>query len=171
MSGACVVAAPFLCEGGAVAVTAFAVFEIGVAAAYTGKSLYDCVGGDRFSKGGAGTAGADVKVPEASVDGNVEDVKDFSKPKKGKRQKNWMSDIAEPGSVEWNKPKTGARKFGKDGWVELEYNEGHQGEKTPEVEKEDHVHDWTPNPYHPQGRPTRQDGRKPTTADLEFFGI
>ncbi|MFT4552817.1 MAG: RHS repeat-associated protein, partial [Chlamydiales bacterium] len=78
MSGACVVAAPFLFEGGAVAATAFAVFEIGVAAAYTGKALYDCVSGDRFSKGGAGTSGSNIKVSESNIDVSEPSVDRFS---------------------------------------------------------------------------------------------
>jgi uncharacterized protein RhaS with RHS repeats len=129
MSGACVVAAPFLFEGGAVAATAFAVFEVGVAAVYTGNSLYDCVGGDRFSKGRADTAGADVKVPEASADGVEKDSVEPSK-ERGKRRKNWLlEETGNPGEVEWNKPGTAGRKNGDDGWPEIEFNEGHQGKK------------------------------------------
>ena len=77
----------------------------------------------------------------------------------GKRTQNQLPDKGEPGTVKWNKPGTSAKKYGDKGWVEKEYNKGHEGGKTPDEEKVDHVHDHEPNPYHPEGRPKRQKGR------------
>lgn len=77
------------------------------------------------------------------------------------RTKNRLPDKGEPGTMKTNEPGTTTKKYGKDGWVQKEYNKGHQGNKTPEVEQGDHVHDYKPNTYHPEGKPTRQPGRAP----------
>lgn len=78
------------------------------------------------------------------------------KGKKGKRRKNRLPDKGEPNTVKWNQSGTTAKKYGKDAWVEKEFNKGHKGDKVPDVEKNDHIHDWKPNPHHPEGRSTRQ---------------
>lgn len=79
----------------------------------------------------------------------------------GSRRKNRLPDRGDPNTIVTNEPETTTKKYGKDGWVQKEYNSGHDGENTPEVEKSDHVHDYKPNPYHPEGRPTRQPARPP----------
>ncbi len=89
---------------------------------------------------------------------------------KGKRVKNRLEDKGEPNTTEWNKPKTTAKKYGPDGWVEKEFNKGHAGNNTPKIERGDHVHDWKPNPNNPSGRPTRQEGRNLNESDLKDFG-
>jgi RHS repeat-associated protein len=87
----------------------------------------------------------------------------------GKRRKNRIPDIGEPGTIQSNKPGTTKKKYGEDGWVEKEFNKGH-GPKAPETEQNDHIHDHEPNPHNPTGRPTRKEGRKPTPEELEEFG-
>ncbi len=91
-------------------------------------------------------------------------------PRTGKRRKNRISDQGQPETIQRNRPGTTVKKFGKDGWVEKEFNKGH-GKDAPEVEQGDHIHDHTPNPHNPQGRPIRQKARPPTPQDYEDFGI
>jgi len=90
---------------------------------------------------------------------------------KGNRRKNWIPEKGEAGTVKWNEPETTGNKYGEDGWVEKEYNKGHspRGGEMPEVDKDDHVHEWKPNPNHPEGRPTRQPGRPPSAEDKVDF--
>ncbi len=95
----------------------------------------------------------------------------MSHSKKGKRRKNRISDKGEPNTTKWNDSGTTAKKYGKDGWVEKEFNKGHQGDKVPDVEKNDHIHDWKHNPHHPEGKPTRQEGRIPTKLDHDDFNL
>jgi hypothetical protein len=52
--------------------------------------------------------------------------------------------------------------------VQKEFNKGHDNGfgKTPMVEQADHIHDYKPNSYHPEGRPDRMPGREPRPIDL-----
>ena len=86
----------------------------------------------------------------------------------GGRRKNRLPDKGEPGTVAENEPGTTKKKYGEDGWVEKEWNKGH-GPNAPQNEQDDHVHDHDPNPYHPDGKPTRQPGRAPTPKDEKDF--
>ncbi len=79
----------------------------------------------------------------------------------GSRRKNRLPDKGNPNTMETNSSGTTTKKYGPDGNVQKEYNKGHQGTNTPDVEKGDHVHDYKPNPYHPEGKGTRQPGRPP----------
>ena len=91
---------------------------------------------------------------------------------KGTRQQNRIPDRGEPGTVATNPSGTTAKQYGPDGWVQKEFNKGHTGnlQKTPRVEQSDHMHDYKPNPFHPEGRPTRMSGREPRMQDLAEFG-
>jgi hypothetical protein len=87
----------------------------------------------------------------------------------GGRGKNRLPDRGAPNSVANNSAGTSAKKYGPDGWVQKEFNKGHTGDpaKTPKVEQADHVHDWKPNPHHPDGKPERMEpGRPPRPRDL-----
>ncbi len=86
----------------------------------------------------------------------------------GKRRKNRIPDKGEPGTVCTNPPGTTKKKYGEDGWVEKEWNAGH-GPDAPPEEQDDHIHDYLPNPYHPEGRPTRQPGRPPEPGEMDDF--
>lgn len=94
-------------------------------------------------------------------------------PGKGKRHKNRTLPLqGKPNSVEFNKPGTSGRKFGPDGWVQKEINQGHAANKAPnELEKGLHIHDWIPNPKGPQYPPTRGKARPLTEQDLKDFGL
>jgi len=89
--------------------------------------------------------------------------------KRGKRRKNRLPDEGEPNTTEWNEPGTTGKKYGPDGKPQKEFNRGHQGEKTPDVEKSDHIHDYKPNPHHPDNKPDRQPGRSPRNKDYYEF--
>ena len=89
----------------------------------------------------------------------------------GDRRKNRLPDKGEPNSVSVNKPGTTAKKYGKDGNVQKEFNKGH-GKKAPKKEQKDHVHDYKPNPKNPSGRGDRQPGRTPKKNELKKdFGL
>ncbi|WP_343691972.1 hypothetical protein [Chitinophaga sp.] len=79
----------------------------------------------------------------------------------GKRQRNWLPDKGEPNSTQTNNSGNTTKKYGPDGNVQKEYNEGHTHPNTPPHERVPHVHDYKPNPRNPPGRGTRQDGRAP----------
>ncbi|NVJ09087.1 hypothetical protein HUW63_28110 [Myxococcus sp. AM001] len=91
---------------------------------------------------------------------------------KGARQQNRIPDRGEPGTVATNPVGTTSKQYGPDGWVQKEFNKGHTGnlEKTSRVEQKDHMHDYKPNPFHPEGRPTRMPGRVPRMQDLAEMG-
>ncbi|WP_208022616.1 RHS repeat-associated core domain-containing protein [Desulfonema ishimotonii] len=89
---------------------------------------------------------------------------------KSKRRKNRIPDRGTPGTVKKNGPDTTRKKYGDDGWVEKEWNEGH-GPDAPAGEQNDHIHDHIPNPFHPEGRPNRQPGREPRPGELTDFGF
>ena len=59
------------------------------------------------------------------------------------------------------------KKYAPDGNVQKEFNKGHQGKKTLKNEKNDHVHDYKPNPNNPSGRGERQPGRPLKKYELE----
>ncbi len=89
----------------------------------------------------------------------------------GKRRKNRIPDKGEPNSVSKNEPETTAKKYGKDGNVQKEYNKGH-GSHYPKNEQNDHIHDYKPNPHNPTGKGIRQPGRLPKKGELlRDFGI
>ena len=64
-----------------------------------------------------------------------------------------------------NKPGTTIKKYGPDGNVQKEYNQGH-GPNALANEQNDHVHDYIPNPNNPTGLGNRQDGREPKKGEL-----
>lgn len=132
-----------------------------------------CDDGDETTKNGED--GTDIesttKKETKTTTQNNNKTTDQTNQSKGKRHKNRIPDKGEPNTTEWNSSGTTAKKYGKDGWVEKEFNKGQSGDKVPEVEKSDHIHDWEPNPYHPEGRPTRQKGRSPTKQDYDDFNI
>lgn len=78
---------------------------------------------------------------------------------RGTRTKNHLPDTGEPNSVQSNTPGTTKKKYGSDGNVQKEYNQGHIGQKVPKNEKKDHIHDYKPNPNNPTGKGDRQPGR------------
>src|SRR5206468_7626035 len=98
--------------------------------------------------------------PEYHSEGNGGDPKG-----PGKRRKNRIPDRGEPNTVCPNPPGTTKKKYGPDGWVQKEWNKGH-GPDAPREEQDDHIHDYTPNPYYPEGRPTRGEGRPPRPGEL-----
>jgi len=85
----------------------------------------------------------------------------------GTRSKNRLPDKAEPNTVEKNKPGTSMKKYGPDGNVQKEFNKGHTGEKVPKNEKNNHIHDYKPNPNNPSGRGDRQPGRPVKKHELK----
>ncbi len=85
-----------------------------------------------------------------------------------RRRKNRPPDKGEPGTVGVNAPGTTKKKYGPDGWVEKEWNEGH-GPDAPPEEQGPHVHEHKPNPHHPKGKPTRQKGRTPKAGEEKDF--
>ncbi|MCY1372083.1 hypothetical protein D9M69_592640 [compost metagenome] len=62
--------------------------------------------------------------------------------------------------MQTNKSGTTTKKYGPDGNVQKEYNEGH-GQNAPKNERGDHVHDYKPDPNNPSGRGDRTPGRAP----------
>ena len=74
---------------------------------------------------------------------------------------NRLPPTATPGSTATNGPGTKQRTYGPDGHPVQDWDKGHQGPKVPEIERGPHVHDHTPNPRAPGGKPTRQPGRAP----------
>lgn len=84
------------------------------------------------------------------------------------REKNRIPDKGELGTIGVNGTGTTKKSYGQEGWVEIEWNDGH-GSNAPKEEQEPHVHDHVPNPYHPKGKPTRQPGRPPTPEEAERF--
>lgn len=88
---------------------------------------------------------------------------------RGRRRRNRIEDRGTPGTIAWNGAGTTAKKYGADGWVEKEFNKGHSG--GPPVELDDHIHDYVPNPHHPEGRPTRQPARRPRPGERGEFGL
>lgn len=127
-----------------------------------GDAIGGAIGGiKRIIKGGgkkAGKRGAREGEKRAGKEAPV-----------GRRRRNRIPDRGQPGTIEWNGPRTTAKKYGKDGWPEKEFNKGHS--QGPEAERGDHIHDYTSNPHHPKGAPTRQPGRQPTPQDYKDFGI
>ena len=93
------------------------------------------------------------------------------KPAPGRRRQNRLPPEGEPGTVSSNKPGTTVRKYGPDGRAQKEFNKGHQGNKTPAVERSDHIHDYEPNPYNPKGTPIRKPGRAPRPEDFRDLGL
>jgi RHS repeat-associated protein len=84
----------------------------------------------------------------------------------GKRRRNRVPDTGEPGTVGKNAPGTTMKKYDPDGNVQKEFNKGH-GKKYPKNEQEDHIHDYIPNPYKPNGQGDRQHGRKPKKNEVK----
>ncbi|MCE3297029.1 MAG: hypothetical protein K0R65_2743 [Crocinitomicaceae bacterium] len=107
----------------------------------------------------------DLNAPDNSITTqDVEVLEATSLPivgRAGTRRQNRLPDKGEPNSMKTNDAGTTTKKYGPDGNVQKEYNKGHQGDKTPKVEKKDHVHDYKPNPHHPDGKPNRMPGRSP----------
>ncbi|PLK44197.1 RHS repeat-associated core domain-containing protein [Emticicia sp. TH156] len=93
----------------------------------------------------------------------------------GKRRENRIPDTGKPNSTATNPSGTTTKKYGPDGNVQKEFNKGHQGNKTPKNERNDHVHDHKPKPNrHPNDpQPTdRQPGRPPKKGELKRdFGL
>jgi RHS repeat-associated protein len=83
--------------------------------------------------------------------------------------RNRIPDQGEPGTVGVNSPGTTKKKYGPDGWVEKEWNKGHGSNWKNPDERDDHIHDHLPNPFHPKGRPIRQDGRRPKPGEEDEF--
>lgn len=96
-----------------------------------------------------------------------------TKPKEeseaGKRRKNRIPDKGEPNSTKSNESGTTVKKYGEDGNVQKEFNKGHKGPKTPKKETADHVHDYKPNPNHPEGKGTRMPGRPLKKNEMTQF--
>lgn len=88
-------------------------------------------------------------------------------PNVGVRRMNRLPDKGEPNSVQTNKPGTTMKKYGPDGNVQKEWNQGHPGEGVPENEQTDHIHDYKPNPKNPSGRGTRMPGRAPKQGEVQ----
>ncbi|RYD75797.1 MAG: RHS repeat-associated core domain-containing protein, partial [Verrucomicrobiaceae bacterium] len=88
------------------------------------------------------------------------------------RQKNRIPDVGPPNTVATNAPGTTTKAYGPDGHVQKEFNVGHTGDpaKTPLIEQGDHIHDYKPNPYHPNKTPVRMGGRLPRLIDLFKLG-
>ncbi|RKG81648.1 RHS repeat-associated core domain-containing protein [Corallococcus terminator] len=88
------------------------------------------------------------------------------------RQKNRIPDVGTPNTVATNEPGTTTKAYGPDGQVQKEFNAGHTGNpaKTPLIEQGDHIHDYKPNPYHPNKTPIRMKGRLPRMIDLFKLG-
>ena len=55
--------------------------------------------------------------PCAKESCNTERNQNMSHSKKGKRQKNRISDEGEPNTTKWNNSGTSAKRYGEDGWV------------------------------------------------------
>lgn len=91
----------------------------------------------------------------------------------GKRRENRLLDKGEPNSTLSNKQGTTIKKYGPDGNVQKEFNKGHTGKGTPKNEKNDHIHDYKPNPKNPSGRgEKRYPGREPKKGELKKdFGL
>jgi len=84
----------------------------------------------------------------------------------GTRRKNRIGDKGQPNSTETNNSGTTTKKYGPDGNVQKEYNDGH-GSNAPKNEQGPHVHDYKPNPHNPTGRGERQPGRVPKRNELK----
>ncbi|WP_224994955.1 RHS repeat-associated core domain-containing protein [Cesiribacter sp. SM1] len=84
-----------------------------------------------------------------------------------KRSKNRLPDKGEPNTTATNAPGTTTKKYGPDGNVQKEFNQGHQGNNVPKQERSPHVHDYKPNPNNPSGRGERQPGRPPKRNELK----
>ncbi len=84
---------------------------------------------------------------------------------KGKRRKNRLPDKGEANTVVENPAGTTRKKYGPDGNVQKEWNQGH-GQNAPADEQKDHMHDYKPNPNNPTGRGERMPARKPRPRDL-----
>ena len=57
-------------------------------------------------------------------------------PKKpGVRRQNRLPDKGSPNTTEFSQPGTSGKRYGPDGHVQKEFNRGHQGSKTPKVER------------------------------------
>jgi RHS repeat-associated protein len=90
----------------------------------------------------------------------------------GARTKNRIPDIGEPNSTQTNNSGKTVKKYGPDGNVQKEFNKGHTHPNTPKNEKQDHVHDYKPNPNNPSGRGERMHGRPPKKNEaIKDFGI
>jgi hypothetical protein len=92
----------------------------------------------------------------------------------GARRENRIPDTGVPNSTATNPSGTTVKKYGPDGVVQKEYNQGHQQTKS-EAEKTDYVHDHIPKPNsHPKEpqKTDRQPGRAPKKNELlKDFGI
>jgi hypothetical protein len=91
-------------------------------------------------------------------------------PNSGKRRKNRIPDKGVPNTVAENPAGTTKKKYGPDGNVQKEWNKGH-GPNAPKNERNDHIHDYQPNPHNPSGRGERMPGRKPRPRDLDDMGF
>lgn len=126
------------------------------------NSLFTC--GADYLTYGLLVAQRHVQNAVADAQNNESAEQDDTGEDRGRRRKNRLPDRGEPNTEQENEPGTTKKRYGSDGWVEKEWNRGH-GESAPEEERDDHVHDHVPNPYHPDGKPTRQPGRKPTPEE------
>ena len=85
----------------------------------------------------------------------------------GKRRKNRIPDTGEPNTVQWNNSKTTAKKYGPDVKVQKEFNKGHTQHQEPNPKGwNDHIHDYKPNPYHPNGKGDRMPPRIPKKGEV-----
>lgn len=114
--------------------------------------------------------GSKKLVKEGGEKAVKESLEKATKETTGTRRKNRLPDQGEPNTTAWNEPGTTAKKYGPDGKTQKEFNRGHQGDNTPEVEKSDHIHDYKQNPNHPNKIPTRQPGRNVRNKDYREFG-
>jgi len=70
-----------------------------------------------------------------------------------------------PGTTAANRPGTKQVRYGPDGRIEQEYNDGHSGHPPPGDKP--HIHDHTPRPGAPKGTPPkRQPPRPPKPGDV-----
>ena len=83
----------------------------------------------------------------------------------GKRRKNWLPEKGAPDSIKKNFSENTIRKYGPDGYPQKDFNKGHSGKKVPKNERKDHIHDYKPNPFHPNQEPIRQPGRPVRNKD------
>lgn len=160
IGGLGIVAAPFSSGASLIAVPAGAAVAVVGAATATAGAVNVGVG--------LHTVHMAMQNGGASASDDPRSASDTGGAVKGTRQQNRIPDRGEPGTVRTNPSGTTSKKYGPDGWVQKEFNKGHTGNpsKTPKVEQKDHIHDYKPNPHHPDGRPTRMPGREPRNQDL-----
>jgi hypothetical protein len=88
------------------------------------------------------------------------------------RRRNWLPEKGVPGSVVWNPPRTQGRKYGADGYPELDWNEPNPDASSGSLEAGQHVHRWkqrSPNSPVP-GKGDRGKPEIPTEGDRKIFG-